>query len=75
MSFLGKTDRQGMTVEALFYVREQLECIKLCLEMNDEQIWSSWARVKGHANMGDNIVCFYYRPPDQEEEVDEANMK
>lgn len=24
------------------YVREQLECIELCLEMNDEQVESLW---------------------------------
>ncbi|GAB0207135.1 mitochondrial enolase superfamily member 1 [Grus japonensis] len=28
--------------------------------------------MKGQANMGDTVVGVYYRPPDQEEEVDEA---
>ena len=29
-------------------------------------------RIKGQVNMGDTIVNVYYRPPDQEKEVDEA---
>ena len=29
-------------------------------------------RIKGQAGMGDTVVGVYYRPPDQEEEVDEA---
>ena len=29
-------------------------------------------RIKGQAHMGDTIMGVYYRPPDQEEEVDEA---
>ena len=29
-------------------------------------------RIKGQPHTGDNVVGVYYRPPDQEEEVDEA---
>ncbi|GAB0206526.1 hypothetical protein GRJ2_003118200 [Grus japonensis] len=54
------------------YVREQLECIELCLGMDEERVESLWVRMKGQANMGDTVVGDYYRPPDQEEEVDEA---
>jgi len=54
------------------YVREQLECIELCLEMNDERVESLWMRIKGLGNMGDTIVDVYLRLPDQEEEVDGA---
>ena len=31
-----------------------------------------WVRIKGQALTGDITVGVYYRPPDQEEEVDEA---
>jgi len=54
------------------YVREQLECIELGLEANEEQVESLWVRIKGQAHKGDITVGVYYRPPDQEEEVDEA---
>ena len=53
------------------YMREQLECIELCLGA-DEGVESLWVRIKGQPHMGDVIVGVYYRPPDQEEEVDEA---
>jgi len=31
-----------------------------------------WVRIKGQAHKGDIMVGVYYRPPDQQEEVDEA---
>ena len=31
-----------------------------------------WVRIKGQAGMGDTVVNVYYRPPDQDEKVDEA---
>ena len=54
------------------YVREQLECIELGLGANEEQVESLWVRIKGQPHKGDIIVGVYYRPPHQEEEVDEA---
>jgi len=54
------------------YVREQLECIELGLGANEEQVESLWVRIKGQAHTSDITVGVYYRPPDQEEEVDEA---
>ncbi|GAB0209149.1 rapamycin-insensitive companion of mTOR-like [Grus japonensis] len=54
------------------YVREQLECIDLRLGVDEERMESLWVRTEGQANMGDTVVGVYYRPPDQEEEVDEA---
>jgi len=57
------------------YVREQLECIELYLGADEEGVESLWFRIKGQAHMGDVIVGVYYRPPDQEEEVDEAFYK
>ena len=34
-----------------------------------------WVRIKEWANIGDCVVGVYYRPLDQEEEVDEAFYK
>ena len=56
------------------YVREQLQCVELGLGA-DERVESLWVRIKGQAHMGDVIVGVYYRPPDQEEEVDEVFYK
>jgi len=56
-------------------VREQLECFELCLGADEEQIESLWVRIKAQAHKGDIIVRVYYRPPDQEEELDEAFYK
>jgi len=36
------------------------------------QLESLWVRIKGQAHTGDITVGVYYRPPDQEEEADEA---
>ena len=56
-------------------MREQLECIELCLAVDEERVESLWIRTKGQTHTGDVIVGVYYRPPDQEEEVDEAFYK
>lgn len=44
------------------YVREQLECMKLCLRVNYEGVKSLRVKIKGHANLGDTVVGFCYRP-------------
>jgi len=54
------------------YVKEQLDCIELCLWAEEEGVESLWVRIKGQPHVGDVIVGVYYRPPDQEEQVDEA---
>jgi len=59
----------------VLYVREQLECIELCLGADEERVKRLCVRIKGQFHMGDIIVGVYYRPPDQEEEVDEAFYK
>jgi len=53
-------------------VREQLECIQLCLGADEERVESLKVRIKGQPHMGDITVVVYYRPPDQDEKVDEA---
>ncbi|PKU38936.1 hypothetical protein llap_10761 [Limosa lapponica baueri] len=54
------------------YVRERVERIELCQGVDDECVESLWVRSKGRANMGDTVLGVYYRPPDQEEKVNEA---
>jgi len=54
------------------YVKEQLECIELGLGADEEGLESLGVRIKGQPDMGDITVGVYYRPSDQEEEVDEA---
>ena len=39
------------------YVREQLECIKLHLGVNDDGVENLWVGIKGQANMGDTCGC------------------
>lgn len=36
---------------------------------------SLWVRIKGWTNKGDAAVDVYYKPPDQEVEVEEAFYK
>ena len=43
--------------------------------VDEERVKSLWIRTKGQPHTGDNFVGVYYRPPDQEEEVDEAFYK
>jgi len=37
-------------------VREEVECIEILEEMNDERVESLWMRIKFLGNMGDTIV-------------------
>ena len=49
------------------------ECTELGLGANEDRVESLWVRIKGQAPKADITVGVYYRPPDQEEEVDEAS--
>ena len=53
-------------------VREQLECIELCLGMDDEPSESLWVSTKEKTGKGDVVVGVCYKPPDQEEPADET---
>jgi len=53
-------------------VRQQLEHNELCLGVDEERVESLWVGIKGQAHTGDTVVGVYYRPPEQEEEVNEA---
>ena len=60
--------RRGSTL----YVREQLECMELCLGIEEEPTESSLVSIKERTGKGDIILGVCYRPPDQEEQVDEV---
>ena len=45
-------------------MRAQLECIELCLGVDEEHVESLCIRIKGQANMGDTVLGVYYRPLD-----------
>ena len=53
-------------------MRELLECLELCLGMDEEPIESLWFRIKERTDKGDIIVGVCCRPPDPEEPVDQA---
>ncbi|GAB0179465.1 hypothetical protein GRJ2_000411800 [Grus japonensis] len=70
---LFRKDRQGRQGGGVaLYVNDQLECMELCLGMDEELTKSLWVRIKGRAGTGDIIVGACYRPPDQEGRLDEA---
>ncbi|GAB0209691.1 hypothetical protein GRJ2_003434800 [Grus japonensis] len=69
---LFRKDRQGRRGGGItLYVNDQLECMELHLGMEEELTESFWVRIKGRAGTGDTIVGVCYRPPDQEDQVDE----
>ncbi|KAM9590815.1 uncharacterized protein ACIBXB_005869 [Morphnus guianensis] len=70
---LFRKDRQGRQGGGVnLYVNDQLECMELCLGMDEEPTESLWVRIKGRAGTGDIIVGVCYRPPNQEDRADEA---
>jgi len=52
--------------------RRCLEGTEVCLGEDEERVESLWVRIRGQVHKGDAIVDVYYRPPDQDEEVDGA---
>ncbi|GAB0203140.1 hypothetical protein GRJ2_002779600 [Grus japonensis] len=54
------------------YVNDQLECMELCLGMDEEPTESLWVRIKGSAGTGDIIAGVCYSPPNQGDRADEA---
>lgn len=39
-------------------VRQHLECIELCLRVDDERVESLWVRIKGQTRKGDTLWVF-----------------
>lgn len=58
----------------VLYVREQLECMELCVGIEEELMENLCVRIKERTDKEEHIVRVYYRPPDQEEQVDEPSM-
>ncbi|GAB0179529.1 hypothetical protein GRJ2_000418200 [Grus japonensis] len=70
---LFRKDRQGRRGGGVaLYVNHQLECMELCLGMDEEPTESLWVRIKERAGAGDIIVGVCYRPPDQGDRAAEA---
>ncbi|KAK4824035.1 hypothetical protein QYF61_009626 [Mycteria americana] len=70
---LFRKDRQGKQGGGVaHYVNGQLECVDLHLGMDEEPTKSLWVRIKGRAETADIILGVCCRPPDQEDQVDEA---
>lgn len=63
-----RKDRQGRQGGSVALgVNDHLECMELCLEMDEELTESLWVRIKGRTGTGDFIVGVCYRPPDQKD--------
>ena len=70
---LFRKDRQGRRGgDVALYVNDQLECMELCLGMDEDPTKSRWVRIKGRTGRGDIIVGVCCRPPNQECRADEA---
>jgi len=70
---LCRKDRQGRRGGSVALCdNDWLECMELCLGMDEEPTESLWVRNKGSAGTGDVIVGVCYRPPNQEDGADEA---
>lgn len=53
-------------------VREQLECIKSSVWMEDDLMEMLHAGIKKRTDKGDVRGAVYYRPPDYKEQTDQA---
>jgi len=70
---LFRKDRQGRRGGSVaLYVKDQLECMELRLGLDEEPMESLWVKIKGRTGLGDITVGVCYRPPDQDEQADEA---
>ncbi|PKU46089.1 adaptin ear-binding coat-associated protein 1 [Limosa lapponica baueri] len=71
----GTDEEGGVEVSPSMY-KEWIECEEISpkpsLGTDEDVVESLWVRIKGQANMKDTVVGVYYRPPDQDGEVDEA---
>jgi len=55
------------------YVRQCLDSIEL--NGSDDKVECLWVRMRGKANKADILLGVCYRPPNQDEEVDETFYK
>jgi len=69
-----RRDRQGRRGGGVaLYVRDCFDCI----ELNDcnDKVTCLWVKIRGKANKPDILLGVCYRPPNQDEEVNEAFYK
>ncbi|PKU32961.1 mitochondrial fission process protein 1 [Limosa lapponica baueri] len=57
----------GVAVDA----KTSTDCTELSLKNSNVQVKSLWVKIRNQAKKGNFVVGVYYRPPNQEEEVDE----
>ncbi|PKU49676.1 mitochondrial fission process protein 1 [Limosa lapponica baueri] len=68
---LFRRDRQGRRGGGVaLYVRDRLECLEV--NNGNGSVECLWVRLKGKANKADIMVGVYYRPPNQDIEVNET---
>ena len=71
---LFRRDRQGRRGGGgTLYVRECFDCIEL--NDGDDRVECLWVKMRGKANKADILLGVCYRPPNQDEEVDEVFYK
>ncbi|TRZ08490.1 hypothetical protein HGM15179_018622 [Zosterops borbonicus] len=71
---LFKRDRKGVKGGGVaLYIREAFDAIGI--ETNDDGVECLWVRIKGKVNKADILLGVCYRPPNQEEEVDNLFYK
>jgi len=71
---LFRRDRQGRRGGGVaLYVRDCFDCIEL--NNCDDKVKCLWVKMRGKANKADVLLGVFYRPPNQDEEDDEAFCK
>ncbi|GAB0210072.1 hypothetical protein GRJ2_003473000 [Grus japonensis] len=71
---LFRKDRQGRRgTGVVLYVRDCFDCLEL--DDGDERVECLWVRIRRKANKADIMVGVCYRPPNQDEEMDEIFYK
>ena len=71
---LFRRDRQGRRGSRVaLCIRECFDCLEL--DDGDNRAECLWVRIRGRANKADIMVGCCYRPPNQDEEVDEIFYK
>ena len=70
---LFRRDRQGKRGSGVaLYVRKWIDCKELCLRNSHDEVKSLWVKIKDQSSKGHLVARVCYKPPDQEEAVDEA---
>ena len=65
-------DRVGRSGRVALYVKKWIDWKELCLRNCHDQVESLWVKTADQSSKGHLAAAVCYRPPDQEEAVDEA---